>query len=601
MRPAVDRPGVVDMTQRATNRIQADRTQVLASDLGTGSNDVAELPPHSSYVHILGVDYVHTVLESGGDLYLTHSGLEVAEFLRPENWHELSWFRPQRERLEGTGLIYAVPTKPINGESLALVVKYSRVGEEVPIATNPLDDVLCCEFNGPFEEFGLLEELRAARSNPGDLRLEMQTPLAIYVPPERMQPSQTQRFQWRVARKVALHPGVAIDILREYIMVYRWLPGLDAWQAHRQGMLAEEEMERCNDLADAALRSRGFRVLDMKPEHLIVEPAGPDDVVRDGDQVRCGLIDFELLERTPEGWKDLQNARRIAYQRRREALSDSGEAHDADPVALPDTLRQTRIFGADLIHGRTESTGGMLWVVGRDPELFDYFLPERWRTTPQLTFEERRETCFTTSKDGLRLVWKVSRVGEPPRSAAFGLSGFRVLAEGFNSPFEEVALALWLWRRGLPVTVPCAIYRTGSQSQLPESLFDPSRFRSHAGFRTIDDGPILEPSRNFITVWDFWGGSTDEIDDDSVAVARSVNLDQALARGFLSPEQADATLDVFTDRIQGLGVEVLRLQPNHILLALAEDAVVATDEEGRPEACLCNFEFLRLPDDLRLG
>jgi hypothetical protein len=588
---------VIRMTQRESNRIQADRTRVLASEWGSATAPVAELPPSTSFVHILGVDYAHMVLESGGDLYLTHAGMEVAAFLQPENWYELSWFRAQRERLEGTALLYAVPTRPVDGESLALVVRYSRVGEKVPITTNPLDDVLCCEFNGPFEEFGLLEELRAGRPGAGDLRVSLQTPLAIYVPPERMQASQTQRFQWRVARKVAQHPGVAIDLLREYLMIYRWLPGLDAWQAHQQGMLSEQEMTRCTERASVELQARGFRVLDMKPEHIIVEPTSQHDVARDGGHVSCGLIDFELLERTPEGWQDLQNRRKVAYRRRREALLQTDDEPVTRAATLPENLELETIFGVDFVHGRAESTGGMLWVVGRDAELFEYFVPERWRTTPQLRFGESKETFFTTSKDGLRLVWKVSRVGEPPRSAAFGARGFEVLAQGFNSPFEELALAWWLGRRGLPVTVPCAIYRTGSQSQLPESLFDRSRFRSHARFRAIDSSAILEPLRNYITVWDFWGGRED-VAEDAAAVSRSVNLDQALTRGLVTDDAAERVLGDFAGRLERLGVEVLRLQARHILVALADDAVLATDEEGRLDACLCNFEFLRVPDHL---
>jgi hypothetical protein len=589
------------MTVRPTNRIQADRNQVLTSEWKSDSTGIAELHPDSTLIHVLGVDYIHTQLESGGDLYLTPAGLECQEFLQPENWYELSWFRAQRERLDGTALVYAVPTRPIAGESLALVVKYSRVGEKVPIATSPLEDVLCCEFNGPFEEFGLIEELRAGRPGAGDLRMHLQTPLAIFVPPERMQPSQTERFQWRIARKVAQHPGVTIDICREYLMIYRWLPGLDAWQAHRQGMLSEEEMTRCDVLAKSELESRGFRVLDMKPEHIIVEPVSADEVARDGDDVACGLIDFELLERTPQGWQDLQNTRKVAYHQRREALFHEDERPNSEPATLPANLQASTVLGLDYIHGRAESTGGMLWVVGRDPDLYEYFVPERWRTTPQLRFGESHETCFTTSKDGLRLVWKVSRVGEPPRSAAFGISGFNVLAQGFNSPFEEFTLAWWLGRQGLPVTVPCAIYRTGSQSQLPESLFDRSRFRSHAPYQAIDGSPALEPLRNYITVWDFWGRSQEDSPDMAAAVKRSVNLQQALDQGLLTSDDVDDVLGSFRARLEGLGVEVLRLQPTHVLVSLSEESEPATGDDGRLDTCLCNFEFLGLPRDLMSG
>ena len=34
-------------------------------------------------------------------------------------------------------------------------------------------------------------------------------------------------------------------------------------------------------------------------------------------------------------------------------------------------------MGVDYVYGEVESTGGALWVVGRDPVLFDYFLPEK--------------------------------------------------------------------------------------------------------------------------------------------------------------------------------------------------------------------------------
>jgi hypothetical protein len=212
-------------------------------------------------------------------------------------------------------------------------------------------------------------------------------------------------------------------------------------------------------------------------------------------------------------------------------------------------------LGVDYIHGRAESTGGMLWVVDREPDLYDYYLPERWRTTPQIRFMEIHETYFTTSKDNIRLVWKVSRVGERPEVAAFGLDGFRMLAYGFNSPFEKVAAAWWLRRRGIPVILPRAIYRTGHRSQLDESLFDSSRFRSHARFRLVDGEPVMDAGRNYITIWDYWNGQGPIEMEEDAPVGRSSNVDQAVERGLLDLQESVELVSNFRERLSKEGVE----------------------------------------------
>ena len=139
-------------------------------------------------VHILGVDYVHTVTAEGGDLYLTEAGRWRVRHLQPENWFERQWFRTHREVLRGTGAVYVVPTRPVGGESLGLLVKFNRVGERVPVATMLVKELLDCDFNGPFEEFALVEELRRRDCGTPSRRIQTQVPLAIYVPPGETQP-----------------------------------------------------------------------------------------------------------------------------------------------------------------------------------------------------------------------------------------------------------------------------------------------------------------------------------------------------------------------------------------------------------------------------
>jgi hypothetical protein len=572
------------------------RARKIAEERASGECvPIAELPSGASIVNVLGVDYVHTADDELGDLYLTAAGFPYAEHLQPDNWYEPDWFRSQREKLEGTGSVYALPTKPIRGENLALVVKFSRVGEKVPIDTELIENVLCCEFNGPFEEFALVEELRHSRRGTPDLHLHTQTPLAIYVPPERTQLSQSGRFQWRIARKVAQHPGVAIDIMRQYIMVYSWLPGIDAWQAKTMGFLSEGEVRKLNERALDEMRTKGFSVLDMKPAHVIVEPAEPERLIGDDGRITYGLVDFELLERTAEYWQELKAVRQDAYQRGRRELLQSDDGIDTRATTLPANLHTVRILDVDYVHGRAESTGGMLWVVGREPELYDFFLPERWRTTPQIRFMDIHETYYTTSKDNIRFVWKVSRVGERPEAAAFGARGFRALANGFNSPFEEFAAAWWLRRRGISAILPRAIYRTGHRSQLDESLFDPSRYQTHARFQALDGEPILQSRRNYITLWDFWNGPDSVGDDGDSPVLKSVNAEQAVERGFLGRQDSLDLVAELKERLSGEGVEVLRLVPAHILLYVDADQTPARDVAGRLKYCLCNFQYLRLP------
>jgi len=569
----------------STGLATAATDQLASQDPGDAGQD--DWVPDASAVSVLGLSYVHSVTQDGGDLYLTDYGLKFWRQLQPENWFEPDWFMPHRERLDGSALVYALPTKLVAGESVPLVVKYCRVGEKVPIDTEVIEGATCCEFNGPFEEFSLLEDLRTNPRGPAVLRVKTQRPLAIYVPPERWQPSQLQRFQWRIARKLALHPGVAIDIMREYIMVYQWLPGIDSLQARQMGFLTEAEMVQLGAQANADLQAKGFRVLDMKAAHVIVQVTGRGGVRRADGGIEFGLVDFELLERTREYYQEIQDARRAYYQRRR-AIADSTGTERRLRAAYPCGRHATRIFSVEYVHGRVESTGGMLWIVGNDPELFDYFLPERWRTAIQERLVTTHDTFFTTSKDKIEMVWKVSRVGERVEVAAFGPEGFKALAHGFNSPFEEVSLARRLRLRGVPCISPLAIYRTGSLSQFSEARFDASRFRSHGQLLDCEGEPILQADYNYISIWEPWSCSGDE---DSPP-RQTFNAAQAVARHLISSEESSSLVAAYRSRLLDLGVEVMRLSPAHILLAADEEDRIVSDAEGAPETCLCNFQHL---------
>ncbi len=591
------------MIRTLTSTDPRARAREVAETRASGARvSIRDLPGGAQLVNVMGVDYIHTVTENGGDLYVTSEGFAHSEHLQPENWYDLAWFRAHREELDGTGAVYVSPSKPIAGECLVLVVKFSRVGQKVPIETKAIRDLLSCEFNGPFEEFALVEELRHSRRGPEGLMVKTQVPLAIYVPPDEWQPSQTGRFQWRIAKKVAKHPGIAIDILRDYIMVYGWLPGIDVHQAEQMGWLSHEQVLAMNRRAIDEAAAKGFLVLDMKPAHVIVQAAGRDQLVMQDDRIDYGMVDFELLERTPEYEQEIARDRHRWYQRRRREMKLAVLEGTEEAGPLPNHLWAARILGVDYLYGHCESTGGVLWVVGRDPDLFDYYLPERWRTTAQIRLFENHETYLTRSKDAVRLVWKVSRVGEYPEVAAYGADGFALLARGFNSPFEEVGLAYWLRRNGIRTILPRAIYRTGHKSQLQESLFDPSRYRSHRDLRSPDDEPILETGRNYVTIWDQWDGPVHLDDETEATVYRSINAAEAVERGLLTGEEGGDLAAWFGRRLDELDIEAPMLRLEHLLLSIGPDQKLVRKEDGTPDFRLCNLQFLQwrtAPEELR--
>ena len=197
------------------------------------------------------------------------------------------------------------------------------------------------------------------------------------------------------------------------------------------------------------------------------------------------------------------------------------------------------------------------------------------------------------------MVWKVSRVGERAEIAASGAAGFRLLAFGFNSPFEEVSLASRLRTRGFATIRPVAVYRTGSPSKLSESVFDSKRFKTHRGILACDGEPVLVPHHNYVTLWEHWNGPKTELPypEAERPIFRSLNLAQAEARGLLESVEVERQLLQVRERLSGIGVEVIRLGPTDVLVAMDADDSLIRDETGDPETCLCNFQFLSWPGE----
>jgi hypothetical protein len=186
--------------------------------------------------------------------------------------------------------------------TLNLVVRFSRVGEDVPLDTFSLCQYPNAEFNSPFEEFSLVMDLRAARPDPARGGILTKKPLAIYVPAQRIQLWQTGRREGKIAAKQARHPGVPLDILRQYILLYGWIGGRDAVQtADALGLRGESREVFLTDVTRRAvedLRQRGFRMVDIKPQHILLRFRTDGSLLRKRDgQPAYALLDYELLER----------------------------------------------------------------------------------------------------------------------------------------------------------------------------------------------------------------------------------------------------------------------------------------------------------------
>lgn len=541
----------------------------------------------------LGVDYLHLKTEEGGDLYLTTFALPFWRNLLPEYWYAPEWFKSKRLRLDGTSTVYRLPTMSVQGRVVDLVVKFSRVGEQIPMDTFTINKFVNAEFNSPFEEFSLLMELRRGRHGPKGIRIRTQKPLAIYVPPERLRLWQTGRSEQKIRAKIARHPGVEIDILRQYVVLFGWIKGLDAVETAHHFKLGERVRKRfishVNSLVIHELAQKGYRVIDMKPQHVILRPKPGRKLLRDHDhQFAYALIDYELLERTPEHEAVVRSETRRFYL--------SHMAHRFDPPAggpLPEHLHHVEVLGVDYVFGHADSTGGLLWVVGTDPELFPYFLPERWRRTPGRQLGTGGQAHYTCTKDNVHLVWKVSRLGDAKQSGDSPARRRAIKEAGYNSPFEEIAIAMACERAGVKTVYPRAIYMTGSRSAASDIGTDDRHHRCFASLLTPDGDPVIRPEHDYITLYGFWDGTDAMLDANAEHCNRAVSGEDACAAGLISASTLDGLLLQTRDRLLAHRLEPLDLRPDHLLLSYDPAGALIIGADGTPEVRLCNFELIR--------
>ena len=221
---------------------------------------------------VLDVYYAYVKLENQDDLYLTKYALPSFELLKPNNFlTDSDWYKKNSIRLSGSSCTYKVRTKTINGRSKDVVIKWNRMGEEIPDRDEESESLIGAKFNSPFEEFSLVIEMRDSKYEPGG-SIITQKPLAIYVPSEHVELWRSGRKEYIMRDKIDAHAEVDLDMFRSYVTVYEWVKGIDAAHAYRETIISEEEMVRLTLRAEEELKNKGFAVRDRKPHHVIVRP-----------------------------------------------------------------------------------------------------------------------------------------------------------------------------------------------------------------------------------------------------------------------------------------------------------------------------------------
>jgi hypothetical protein len=557
-------------------------------------------------VNVLGVVYLHSKTEDGGDLYLTRFAEPHQKHLEINNWYEESWFTRHRVRLLGTSSVYRVPTRKVAGTSLDLVVKNCRVGEDVPLNTHTLQEFMNAEFNSPWEEFALVMEMADKQVGQRINWVRAQRPLAIYVPPQRMQLWQSGRSRAKINRIRARHPGIDLDILKEYKLVYEWIYGKNLIELfeHMKIELPDivHHLKTMQTKALEDLGKKGYIMADMKPEHVIIEQEDCERIEQTGGDEACdparkqvdlvyrllnsgkySVIDYELLFRTPEHEDQVKAARRHTY------LDDMRDRFD--PTPLPAHLKRAEIFGVPYVFGHAESTGGRMWVVGRNARLFDYFLPERWRKTPSLSLSDDNEVFYTVTKDNIHLVWETSRVGEIPADKKFSAGEIdKIRRHGVNSPFEEFAISHALNERGIHAVYVRAIYMTGSLKI--EVSSDIRKYQSHREIVDGDGDPVLAAEHNYITIRGYYNGPDEWVSQHEGELLTPVDLAKAVRKKIITEAQSRQFLEKIVARLREAGYDGSLLKPNDLLLAVDARGAIIKDKTGEPDVIICNFEML---------
>jgi hypothetical protein len=552
-------------------------------------HDLEKIPGTLNIIRALHVNYLHIKLANGDDLYLTKYGLPIYKNLMPENyWSDKKWLKNNSIKLSGTSSVYKIKTKEFSGRSREIVLKWNRMGQDVPGEWD-IDNSMTTEFNSPFEEFSLLEELRNSRNEfPGIIRTQL--PLAIFVPAGKVTLFRLGRKEYQLKKKIKNHLDIKLDFERNYSVIYQWIKGFDAVEAYKKGLLSEEEMGNLTLSVEKDMKKQGYIIKDRKPHHIILKKNKKGNLIKDKNKkLLYAVIDYELLTRTSDREKMIIKLKRQDYLVRQVNRFNIS----INNIQIPNYLHKVEFFGTTYISGHVESTNGHLWVVGYDPSLFDYFLPERWEHTPKNKLSDHHQIYHTVTKDKINFVWKSSKVGSKPNKKEFEINKNNIIRYGYNSPFEEISIALELNKKGIRIIYPRAIYMMGKKTIPHKILFDNHRYKTHKHFITFEGKHALRRGYNYITIWGYWNGSDEKLATKDADYYQSIDLLNAYEQEIITKDQFNLLLERKYEKLENAGFVDLNFKSKHLLLSLDKNNKLIYDESGLPEERICNFELIK--------
>jgi hypothetical protein len=305
---------------------------------------------------VYGVQYAEIDDASGGRMWVTPHGWRHLHNLDPANWFVRDQYSQRGEALSGgTGAVFRVSTPGHQLRSIDFVVKFSRMAQRVSFHVSsefpgsvPDDVIENATFNDPFQEFALLEEMRGSKFGPSDLRILTKRPLAIYSPARRFEAWQLGRAEdvfirhrYRLENDQGsrvVEPSVDLSIERQYVVLFHWVRGIDAETLVRQGFISTDEARDLLKSVIDDLAAKGFRVLDMKLNHVILRYRPGRGLIRRGKRPIYAIVDFELLQRTESYQRWRSDRMRIDRRPQAAGLGNvpwSSAAADVNGVSVP--------------------------------------------------------------------------------------------------------------------------------------------------------------------------------------------------------------------------------------------------------------------------
>ena len=309
-----------------------EQTTQTVADL----HDLSRIPfnevPRTLWRRVYGVPYVQLDDTTGGRLWVTRHGWRHLPHLDPAKWFLDGQYSRRGVRLSGgSGAVYRVSSTASADRSVELIVKFSRMAQDLPVHVSSqflgdvprhvADETAC---NDPFQEFGLLEELRSSRFGSSSLRVRTKRPLAVYSPGKSFELWQLGRTEDRFRRhchQLAKDQGmlghgmktVELSIERQYVYLFHWVRGIDAQSLVQAGAISAQEATALVIDVNKDLAAKGFRMLDNKPSHVILRKRHDGQLLRRGGRLVYALVDFELLQRTEQyrRWRESADAAAI--------------------------------------------------------------------------------------------------------------------------------------------------------------------------------------------------------------------------------------------------------------------------------------------------